>query len=434
MRYTLLSVMSTETILILGGAFAGMSAAHYALKHVIPQLPKKDGVTYNVTIVNPSKDFFWRIAGPRVVASKELMPYDKLFYPIEPAFAYAKDKFVFVQGKATHVDPAGQTVSVETVSGEQKSIHYAALVIATGFSTPHPLFTQSTDRAALEAAYDAFHSQLKNAKTVVIGGAGPVGVESAGELAEFLNGKPGFMASAPKNPKAKVTVISAEKKMLPALRESISKQAEKYLKRLGADVIYNTKVVSASKASDAEDAKTTVQLSDGKTLEADIYIDATGTRPNTSFLPKEWLDNRNRVSCNSKTLRVEAAGPRVYVVGDCGSYTRGGVMDQYDAIPVAMTNLRTDLIAQLSGQAPGPDRHYTPNLKEQQLVPIGTQKGVGAANGMALPSMMVWGIKGRDYLIGMLVEGHMNGKTYEKEGKWKPQPVVAAGQMGTSRG
>lgn len=242
------------------------------------------------------------------------------------------------------------------------------------------------------------------------------------------------MASTPKTVKTKVTLISAEKKMLPVLRESISKQAEKLLKRVGVEVLYNTKVASATKASEAEDAKTTIQLSDGKTLQADIYIDATGPRPNTGFLPKDWLDNRNRVACNAKTLRVESAGPRIYVVGDCGSYTRGGVMDQYDAIPVAMTNLRTDLIAHLSGQAAGPDRHYTPNVKEQQLVPIGTQKGVGAANGMALPSMMVWMIKGRDYMIGMLAEGHMNGKTYEKDGKWKPHPVVAAGQMGTSRG
>ncbi|KAF1977978.1 FAD/NAD(P)-binding domain-containing protein [Bimuria novae-zelandiae CBS 107.79] len=425
--------MSTETILILGGAFAGMSAAHWALKHVIPQLPKK-GTSYNVTIVNPSKDFYWRIAGPRATASKELMPYDKLFYPIEPAFAYAKDKFTLVQGKATHVDPAGQTVFVETVTGEQKSIPYAALVIATGFTTPSPLFTLDTDRAALEATYDKFHSQLKGAKTVVIGGAGPVGVETAGEIAEVLNGKPGFMASTPKNPKAKITLISAEKKMLPVLRESISKQAEKLLKRLGVDVLYNAKVVSATKASGAEDAKTTVQLSDGNMIEADIYIDATGTRPNTGFLPKEWLDNRNRVSCNTKTLRVEAAGPRVYVVGDCGSYSRGGIMDQNDAIPVAMTNLRTDLIAHLSGTPAGNDRHYTPNAKGGQLVPIGTQKGVGYMNGMALPSIMVWMIKGRDYLVSMLVENQLSGKNYAKEGKWVPQPVVAAGQMVTSSG
>ncbi|KAF2257102.1 FAD/NAD(P)-binding domain-containing protein [Trematosphaeria pertusa] len=428
--------MSTETILVLGGSFAGLNAAHYALKHTIPQLPKKDGTTYTVTMVNPSKDFFWRIAGPRACVSKKLMPPSKLFYPIEPAFAYAKDNFTFIQGTATHVDPAGQTVSVTTVSGEQKQIPYLALIIATGISTPSPLFTQTTNAADLEATYDAFQKQLPNAKTVVIGGGGPVGVETAGEIAEFLNGKPGWLAAAPKNPKAQVTLVTADKKMLPLLRESISKQAEKFLKRLGCDVVYNTKVVSTTTTGEGEGAKTAVQLSDGKTMEADIYIDATGVRPNSSFLPKEWLDNRNRVDCNPKTLRVEheSAGPRVYVMGDVGSYTRGGVVDMYDAIPVAMTNLKTDLIAHISGKEPGPDRHYTPNLKEQQICPIGTQKGVGAFAGRPVPSIMVWAIKGRDYLIGQLAEAQVRGDPVKKETKWKPQPIVASGKAGLSSG
>lgn len=427
--------MTTETILILGGSFAGVDCAHYALRHTIPQLPKKEGTTYTVTMVNPSKDFFWRIAAPRAAVSKQMMPPSKLFYPIEPAFAYAKDKFTFVHGTATHVDAAGQTVSVTTATGEQKSIPYVALIIATGVSTPSPLFTQETDATSLQATYDAFQKSLANAKTIVIGGGGPVGVETAGEIAEFLNGKPGLMASAPKNPKAKVTLVCAEKKMLPILRQSISNQAEKFLNRLGANVIYNTKVVSATKG-EGEGAKTNVQLSDGKTLEADIYVDATGVRPNTSFLPKEWLDNRNRVACNAKTLRVEnaSAGPRVYVVGDAGSYTRGGVMDMADAVPVAMTNLKTDLIAYISGKPAGPDRHYTPNLKEQQICPVGTQKGVGAFAGHPVPSLMVWAIKGRDYLIGQLAQGQMNGDSFKKETKWKPQPVLASGQAGLSSG
>jgi NADH dehydrogenase FAD-containing subunit len=310
--------MSTETILILGGSFAGIGAAHYCFKHVIPQLPKKDGVTYNLTLVNPSKDLYWRFAAPRACASKEMMPPKKIFYPIEPAFTYAFPKFKFVQGTATHVDPAGQTVSVTTTEGEQQSIQYAALVIATGFSTPSPLFTQQTDAAALENVYDAFQAGLKNAKTVVIGGGGPVGVETAGEIAELLNGKPGFMASAPKNPKAKVTLVCGDKKMLPVLRDAISQTAQQYLNRLGCEVVYNTKVVSATKTSDAADAKTKVELSNGESIESDIYIDATGTRPNTSFLPKEWLGDRNQVACNPKTLRVEhaSAGPRIYALGD----------------------------------------------------------------------------------------------------------------------
>ncbi|KAF2178686.1 FAD/NAD(P)-binding domain-containing protein [Zopfia rhizophila CBS 207.26] len=418
--------MSTETILVLGGSFAGLGAAHYALKHTIPQLPKKDGTTYTVTLVNPSKDFYWRIAAPRAAVSKKLMPASKYILPIEPAFkSYPQGSFTFIQGSATHVDTAAQAVSVTTASGEHKSIPYVALIIATGFSTPSPLFTQTTDAAALDATYDAFQKILPSAKSVVIGGAGPVGVETAGEIAEFLNGKPGLFASAPKNPKAKVTLISAENKMLPVLREAISKTAEKYLKRLGAEVVYNTKVVSTSTASEGEGAKTIVQLSDGKTIEADIYIDATGVRPNTSYLPKDWLDERSRISCNPQTLRVETAGPRVYVVGDVGSYTRGGVIDQAVAIPVAMTNLKTDLVAHISGKEPGPDRHYTANLSEQQICPVGTSKGVGAFGGWRLPSFMVWLIKGRDYLSGQLAAATLNGDGFKKEGKWKPQPVAA---------
>ena len=425
--------MSTETILILGGNFAGISAAHYLLKHVVPQLPKKAGVTYNVTLVNPSKDLYWRPAAPRACASKQLMPTEKLFLPIEPAFTYASKTFKFVQGTATHVDPAGQTVSVTTAAGEQQSIHYAALVVATGFTTPSPLFTHTTGAAALESVYDAFQKSLKTAKTVIIGGGGPVGVETAGEIAEALNGKPGFMASAPKNPKAKVTVICGDKKILPLLRESIGQTAQQYLKRLGCDVTYNTRVVSATKLGEGEGTKTKVELSNGQSIEADIYIDATGTRPNTGFLPKEWLDNRNRLACNHQTLRVEhSTASRIYAIGDVGSYTRGGVMDMYDAIPVAMTNLKNDLTAHLTGEAHKGDRHYTANLKEQQLVPIGTQKGVGAFAGYRVPSQMVWMIKGRDYMIGQLAEGTLKGDQFKKDGKWTP--VQQVGKAGLSSG
>jgi hypothetical protein len=47
---------------------------------------------------------------------------------------------------------------------------------------------------------------------------------------------------------------------------------------------------------------------------------------------------------------------------------------------------------------------------------------------------MVWGLKGRDYMIGMLAGATLNGDNFKKETKWKPQPVVAAGQQGLSSG
>jgi NADH dehydrogenase FAD-containing subunit len=427
--------MSTETILILGGSFAGLGAAHYALRHTIPKLPVKEGVKYTVTLVNPSKEFYWRIAGPRAAVSKSLMPRSKYLYPIEPAFAYAtgpEGTFEFVEGSATHIDTDSRTVSVTTPEG-QRDIQYAALIIATGVSTPSPLFTQTTNGDDLEITYDAFQKSLATAKHVVISGGGPVGVETAGEIAEFLNGKPGLFApSSPKNPTAKVTLICADEKLLPLLRESISKTAEKYLKRLGAEVLYNTKVVGTSeKGGEGEgEGHTVIQLADGKQIGADLYVDATGVRPNTGFLPKELLDTRNKVACNPRTLRVETAGPFVYVLGDVASYTRGGVMDLADAVPVALTNLRTDLIAHISGAPAGPDRFYTANLKEQQIAPIGTAKGVGAFGGWRVPSVMVWFLKGRDYMVGMLALPTLNGDSWKKEGKWKAE----VGQVGLSSG
>ncbi|KAH7116922.1 hypothetical protein B0J11DRAFT_104044 [Dendryphion nanum] len=407
------------TILILGGSFAGLASAHYALRHILPKLPANPPTPYTVTLVNPSADFWWRIGAPRSIASPSTLPFSKTVIPIAPAFSSYGSSFLFVEGAATAVDPETRTTTIALTDGTEKQITYTSLIIATGFSTPCPLFTVPTtgDTAALQTLTSTFQKSLSSAKTVVIGGGGPVGVETAGEIAEVLNGKPGFFApAAPKDPKAKITIVTADSKMLPVLRAELSKTAEKHLKRLGVEVQYGTKVVSAT---EKEGAKTAVQLSSGETIEADIYIDATGSRPNSSFLPPAWLDARARVAANAKTLRVDAS-PRTYVVGDVGSYTRGGALDLADAIPVALTNLRTDLVAHLASATPGPDRVYTANLKESQLVPIGSGKGVGAFNGNVLPSLMVWGIKGRDYMLGM-AKGTVNGDAYKKEGKWVPE-------------
>jgi hypothetical protein len=98
-----------------------------------------------------------------------------------------------------------------------------------------------------------------------------------------------------------------------------------------------------------------------------------------------------------------------------------------------MTNLKNDLLVHLTGEAHKGDRHYVADLKEQQIVPVGTQKGVGAFGGNRVPSLMVWAIKGRDYMIGMLAEGTLKGDQYKKDAKWTPVQH-AAGSVGLSSG
>jgi len=63
--------------------------------------------------------------------------------------------------------------------------------------------------------------------------------------------------------------------------------------------------------TDNTTTKTTLTLEDGKTLDADLYIPATGMKPNTSFIHETLLTADSRVDTNASTLRVDKAGPRV---------------------------------------------------------------------------------------------------------------------------
>ncbi|MBE7182634.1 MAG: hypothetical protein INR71_15750 [Terriglobus roseus] len=99
-------------------------------------------------------------------------------------------------------------------------------------------------------------------------------------------------------------------------------------------------------------------------------------------------------------------------------------MDIYNAVPILLTNVKRDLVAEATqtgdekGKPLGSDRPYQPNLKETQLVPVGRSKGVGAVFGWRLPSIMVWAIKGRDYFVSMSPP-IVDGSKWNKESKWK---------------
>jgi NADH dehydrogenase FAD-containing subunit len=417
-----------KTVLILGASYAGLSSAHYFLKHVLPVLPESK--SYKVVLVNPSTHFFARPAAPRSLVSQKLMPPEKVFYDIAGGFKqYTAEQFTFLQGTATAMDPATRTVTVSLPTKELQTISYYALILAVGTRPASAILGLQTTHLVAQEAQAAFSKALTEAKTIVIAGGGPAGVESAGEIGHELNGMAGMFSKRPKNIKASITVITSDKKLLPALRPALATKAEKILNKLGVDVIYNTKVQSvtpqgagelntATNSIEKVTSKATITLSNGETKEADLYIPATGVTPNTQFIPRTLLNERGFIEMNGSTLRVDGAGERVYAIGDCGSYTRGGVMDIYDAVPVLLTNVKRDLLSPDGKPTSGQDRPYKPNLKETQIVPVGRSKGVGAIFGWKLPSFMVWMIKGRDYFASM-TPPIVDGSKWKKESKWK---------------
>jgi NADH dehydrogenase FAD-containing subunit len=422
----------TKEIVIIGASYGGMGVAHYLLKHVIPTLPEPS--SYHVTLVDRGSKWFGRVGAPRAIVSEQELSLDKVFLSYEEGFKqYKPEQFIFQQGVIASWDTAGRNVTITLPDGSQKFIAYFALVVATGASPVTPILgTIGTTGESIDAI-NAFRKAVPNAKTIVIGGGGPAGIEAAGELGEHLNGKAGWFSARPTTVKTKITVVTGAAQILTILRPSLGKKAEKLLNKRGVDVIYNTRVTSAvpEEGTDpisAITSKTTVTLSDGQVLEADLYIPATGTKPNSSFVPAALVDDNSQLKTNPKTLRVDEAGPRVYAVGDVSNAGRGGILEILTTVPIVATNVQRDLkFAAQQEKAgaedplklpPGKDRTFERKDMESQLVPIGHGGGVGAFFGWKLPSFFVWLIKGRDYMTGMYPKT-VNGEQWAKESKWK---------------
>ncbi|GJC86143.1 oxidoreductase ptaL [Colletotrichum liriopes] len=395
---------SKKNIVILGGSYGGVSTAHYLLKHVLPGLPRQD--EYRVVLVSPSVQVMCRPACPRALISDDMFPQDKLFVDILPSFkSYANDTFQFLQGTATTLDHVNRIIKVNLTSNEgTKTLDYYAIVIATGASTPSPLLGLNRDSEHLRQSWAEFRKALPNVRDIVIAGGGPAGVETVGELGEYLNGRASWFKSTLENPKVAITLVTAAPEILPALRPAIARKAEAYLAQVGVTVLKGSRVENVRPAVAGVDevaAKATITLDNGNTLDADLYIPATGTKPNTVFIDSSLLLPDGRVNTDPSTLRVDKAGSRAYAIGDASSFARPAIHNTLSAIPVLCSNIKRDLLlaSENPDLAEGQDRLFVEDIRETQLVPVGKSKGVGAAMGYQLPSFMVWMIKGRDYWL-----------------------------------
>jgi NADH dehydrogenase FAD-containing subunit len=151
-----------------------------------------------------------------------------------------------------------------------------------------------------------------------------------------------------------------------------------------------------------------VVLSDGTTKTVDVYIDATGPRPNSSFLPKSWLNDSGRVLVDDKTFRATApSASGVYAAGDIASCSDGGVMTVLFGTSAVGSSIAVDIAKEMGVESPVAQKQYKP-MKDSQFVTIGPKGGVAQIMGWRLPSLMVWAMKSRTMFVEK-AEGSVNG-------------------------
>ena len=388
--------MADHNIVILGGNFAGVGAAHYILRHVFPALGSLNS-TYQIILISPSERTFYKIAAPRNITE----PSTELFFSINDAFAkYGSSHFQFIQGTAMGLDTAAREIDIMQSGKALRKIQYDYLIIATGTTSQSPLWTLQSDHALTKTSIDEVHHKLQKADSVIIAGGGAVGVETAGEIAHY------FSVSSCK-------LYSGSARLLPRLKsQRIGAEAQSKLEKMGVHVIHDQKVVYAQRA---EHGTTSVKFDNGAVEEVDVFIDATGGKPNSQFLPKEWLDDRGYVLTEMSSMKVKKAPARVYSIGDVASYSNQSLLDVVNAIPALGYSVWFDLHSATNG----PDakslkpKKYAQVQSDMQIVPIGPTGGVGVLFGFQVPNWLVRLVKSRTFLV-QKAPGLATGADYEK--------------------
>ncbi|KAF1999219.1 hypothetical protein P154DRAFT_621083 [Amniculicola lignicola CBS 123094] len=415
---------STYEVVILGGNFAGLNIIHYLQRQVVPLLKKiPNSPVYHITLVSPNTHFFFKVAAPRALTKPGAIPSDKIFRPISEFFDQYGKSCTHLLGKAVAISPATHLVSISTPGGERKEVQYDALFICTGTTSASSLWTLHDDHEVSAGALKNTQELLPQARTVLIAGAGPVGVETAGEIASAY-------------PQIKVTVVG---EVLPKRKPATGAKAKKLLEVLGVEVLIDTKVKEATPFG----ASTAVELSTGTQKTVDMFIDARGpSKINSEFLPKTWLDGTGRVITRDAYFRVKGdGGPDVagiYVLGDIVAGSTNTAWEINSQVPVAGSSFGVDVAAKLGHNIAdsGGLLSWIPGMGAKGLeqkkfsmtdagvVPIGPTGGVGELMGWQMPNMMVKKGKSERFLVELvdpLVTGDKNGRCPDDESGTLPK-------------
>lgn len=361
-------------VVILGGGFAGLAAARVLERARVPYLlvDARNHHLFQPLLYQVATGF---LEGPAIA------------YPLRALVRRGR----VLLARARAVDLEGRRLLLE----DGDVLPYRHLVVATG-SLPSDLGVPGVGERALllktlGQALRVRHRLLMALEraaregaplSLVVVGGGPTGVELSGALAEFL--RYALPRDFPEIPEARVVLLEAGPRLLPAFRPALSRYAERALAHLGVEVRLGTQVAAVEERG--------VRLASGEGLVGDLVLWAVGVRGNP--LPGLPADARGRVPTDPY-LRLPGH-PEVYVVGDLNG------LGFPQLAPVALQQgawAAGNLLRALRGQDPLPFRYRD----RGQLAVIGRNRAVAELWGRGLagfPAWLLWAFVHLRELVG----------------------------------
>ena len=244
-----------------------------------------------------------------MIGSEDVPPYSRMAIPyllmgnIEESGTYLrKDPEHFqklkteqIHGKARSVDPKAKKLDLE----DGQSISFDKLLIATG-SIPvqppipgidlpgvHSCWTMEDARAITKLA--------KPGSRVLQMGAGFIGC---------------IILEALASRGVDLTVVEMGDRMVPRMMTTVAGgMIKKWVEAKGVQVHTNTKVEAIATTNSG----LMVKLSNGKSLEVDLVISATGVRPNVAYLKSSGIEIQTGILVNEM---MQTSHQDIYAAGD----------------------------------------------------------------------------------------------------------------------
>ncbi|MFI8962947.1 NAD(P)/FAD-dependent oxidoreductase [Streptomyces sp. NPDC053493] len=356
-------------VAVIGGGYAGASLA----KALDTETDAE------VVLVEP-KDAFEHAAGSlRALVRPDWAP--NIFFRYDGLLRRGR----VVRERAASVDARGVTLA----SGARVDADY--VVLATGSTYPRPAKSgvDSADEAL--ARLRETHEELAGADQVLITGAGPVGLELAGEIKAVW-------------PEKGVTIVDPAGEVMPGFAPELRADLLAQLAALGVELRLGTVLAEEPPAEPGRAKTFTVATADGGEVSADIWFRAHGVRVETGILADDLAAARTqqgRIRVDEH-LRVDGH-ERVYAIGDVTD------LDEAKMAGYAMQHAEVvakNIAAALNGEAP--TATYRPSPVPAVLLPLGPDAGVGqfpSPDGpMILPVETVVQYKAADLFTGRFAE------------------------------
>lgn len=282
----LTSDRKTPTVVVVGGGYGGIAVA------------KALDAEADVVLVEPKGTFEHNIAALRALVDPSWS--DRIHFPYDG---------LLERGRVIR-DRAAQVDSNRIMLGSGEKLVPDFIVLATGSSYPFPGKSGTEDAREAAARFRDGYEALSGAERVLLLGAGPVGIELAGEIAAVWSTK-------------QVTIVDIVGDLLggrfkPELRRELHRQLEQH----GVKLVLGSPLREPPPTLPGVLGTFTVSTEADTEITADLWFRCYGVTPQSDYLRGDLATARTQDGFIEVTPTLQLPGhPNVFALGDVSTLT-----------------------------------------------------------------------------------------------------------------